>query len=378
VADAGFVDRPVAPAGPLSAADIMRQAPALGAGGLPIGDLMGGVRSALARTVYGGGDVVRRATGQSRILDTPEVVARTTAPDSPAGRFGSVMGDVAQVAIPATRAAGVMRGAGLLKRAATDAAIAGTVAGAQTAGDPVSTGLAMAGGAAFPVLAQVAGGVVGAGVRAARGAREGGVGGAIAGAIRKAAPGEPRTLLIQALKPRSTKVHFPSALDRALPVLGAAEGTLGRPIATLDDLVEATTIAKRQVQASLDTLRGQAGSVALDRTPIAEAMTRSIPKKVRLENPEAVARLQATADVYRRKFSLEDAETLLRETNAELTSFYAMYPQAQRAATTAHSPTAALDAQAKALRSVIDDTLDAWDVPGRSGAGRELRRRCGS
>ena len=129
VADAGFVDRPVAPAGPLSVADIMRQAPALGAGGLPIGDLMGGVRSALARTVYGGGDVIRRATGQPRILDTPEVVARTTAPDSPAGRFGSVMGDVAQVAIPATRAAGVMRGAGLLKRAATDAAIAGTVAG---------------------------------------------------------------------------------------------------------------------------------------------------------------------------------------------------------------------------------------------------------
>src|SRR3990167_9771675 len=52
------------------------------------GDVLGGLRSSAARTVYGGGDVLRRVVGADRIIDQPDVKAAMTAPPSAAGTAG--------------------------------------------------------------------------------------------------------------------------------------------------------------------------------------------------------------------------------------------------------------------------------------------------
>ena len=64
------------------------------------GDVLGGLRSSAARTVYGGGDVLRRVVGADRIIDQPDVQAAMTAPQSAAGTTGSVIGDVGQFFLP--------------------------------------------------------------------------------------------------------------------------------------------------------------------------------------------------------------------------------------------------------------------------------------
>lgn len=51
-------------------------------------DLAGGVRAGVANTLYGGGDLIRRATGMPRIVDQPTVKAAMTPPASVAGKIG--------------------------------------------------------------------------------------------------------------------------------------------------------------------------------------------------------------------------------------------------------------------------------------------------
>ena len=136
-------------------------------------------------------------------------------------------------------------------------------------------------------------------------------------------------------------------------------------------------MAKADIQRQLNQLRGSQRAIGaeVDLSSVADAMTRSIPRKVMLETPDAAERLAKAANVYRRSFTLDEAETLLRETNAELDSFYTMFPRAQRGAVMANPATAALDAQAKALRAAIYKKLDD---PGQGKAARELNRRYGS
>lgn len=348
-------------------------------------DYAGGVRASLASTVYGGGDVLRRGFNalvperfeMDRIINEPDVQTAMAAPPSMAGRLGRFTGDAAQYAIPVSRAASAVKGAPLLVRALAEGGASAGVAAAQSAGDPGAITAAGVGGAVLPF--------VGAGVRmstrlaqrAASGAREGGVGGAIASAVRTVAPGEPRTLLTQALKPRSVRTNFPAAIDTALPDLHAAETVIGRPIASLADLQTAIGAAKRGLQQQLGAIRGQAGGLQIDGASIADAMATSIPRKLRLENPEAVDRLLTQANVYRRSFSLEEMETLLRETNAELDGLMSMFPRNRYAAITSNPAAAALDAQAKAMRTAIDDGLNNLTA-GVGDAAKALRRRYGA
>jgi hypothetical protein len=65
-------------------------------------DVGGGLRSSAARTVYGGGDLLRRGLGMERIIETPEVQAAMTPPESTAGRLASAGGDIAQFLSPAS------------------------------------------------------------------------------------------------------------------------------------------------------------------------------------------------------------------------------------------------------------------------------------
>lgn len=100
-------------------------------------DAAGGVRAGAASTVYGGGDLIRRATGMDRVIDQPDVRAAMTPPDSPAGRAGFAAEQFAEFAIPMARVASAVKGAPLAVRALTEGAASGSIAAAQ-GGDPVS------------------------------------------------------------------------------------------------------------------------------------------------------------------------------------------------------------------------------------------------
>ncbi len=95
-------------------------------------DVVGGLRSTVARTVFGGGDLVRQGLGMERVIDRPEVQAWMTAPDSTAGRVASAVGDVAQFFLPTGAVGKVRQGAEIVK--------AGALTLAQT-GDPATAGV---------------------------------------------------------------------------------------------------------------------------------------------------------------------------------------------------------------------------------------------
>lgn len=348
-------------------------------------DLVGGVRASAATTVYEGGDLIRRGYNAlvperfeaERVINTPEAQAAMRAPDSTMGTVGRLVGDAAQFAVPLTRVTKAMKGAPLMRRATADALASGGVATVQSGGDFEDVAIAAAGGAVLPFAGAAARATGRAAQRAAAGATEGGLGGAVASAVRNVAPGEPRTLLIQALKPRSVKTNFPFSLDRALPELKAAEQAIGKPIASIDTLMDATKAAKRGIQEQLNVVRGTAQSLQIDGSSVADAMVRSIPKKLQLENPEAAKRLRDAADVYRQPFALDDFETLLRETNADLEGFFAKYLPSQRKALLSDPQAAALEAQGRAMRVALDTGLDRT-ADGGGTAAKELRRRYGA
>ncbi|HYE84732.1 MAG TPA: hypothetical protein VEA16_00150, partial [Vicinamibacterales bacterium] len=104
---------------------------------------------------------------------------------------------------------------------------------------------------------------------------------------------------------------------------------------------------------------------------------RSIPKTLRLENPDAAEQLTKMAAAYRRSFSIDDAEQFLKEANADLESLYAKFPGSQRKALLADPEWARLDAKAKALRTSIDAALERATA-GAGAQAKELRRRYGA
>ncbi|MEK9722051.1 MAG: hypothetical protein VW405_01025 [Rhodospirillaceae bacterium] len=350
-----------------------------------LGDVLGGLRSSAARTLFGGGDLVRAgwntlvpdAWEYERIYNEPDVQAMMRAPESGYGTLGRIAGDIAQFAVPMSKVSSATRGMGTLARMATEGAAGAGVAAVPSAGDPASMLGGAIGGSALPAGGAAMRGVRNAFVRGAYGAEEGGVGGAIAGVARAITPGQPRTMLVQALKPRNTNTRFTPDLDVAMPEIKAAEQSLGGAISGIDDMLNATRMAKQRLWDRLVAIRGQAGTPTIDGNAIADAMERSIPRYLRIENESGVNAIQNMASGYRRQMSLPDADELLREANARLDSYYAQFPQ-QRAVRNITDPQiAAVDAQARALRTAIDDALNRM-ADGAGDAAREIRRRYGS
>ncbi len=336
-----------------------------------------GVKAGAASTLFHGGDLIRRGLGMERVIDRPEVQAAMKPPDGMAGKIGFYGEQAAEFGVPLARIARVTKGMPILKRMGVDAATSAGVAGIQSGGDTGSMGVSAALGGALPVAGKVAGAVGGAVKRTAAGAQEGGVGGAVAAAVRRVVPTDTRTMLVQGLKPRATKTGFEGSLGRAVPEIKTSESELGKAIETVDDLLAATKHAKKRVRAQYDEMAGpmrEMGST-IDLSEMADAMVRSIPKKTRIEDPRKYAEIVERANQYRRSFNLEDAEQILRETNAELDSYYSKFPAARRKALDANPETAQLEAQAVALRDAIYKRLDD---PGQGDAARELNRRYGA
>lgn len=340
-------------------------------------DAVKGVGAGAASTLFHGGDLIRRGLGMERVIERPEVQSAMTPPSSLGGKAGFIGEQAAEFGVPLARIARVTKGLPLLKRMGVEAAASAGVAGIQTAGDSGAMTVGAAFGGALPVAGKVAGAVGGAAKRAAAGAAEGGVGGAVASAVRRVVPTDTRTMLVQGLKPRATKTGFEGSLGRAVPEIKASESELGKAIESVDDLLDATKLAKKRVRAQFDEMAGPMREMGttVDLSEMADEMVRSIPKKTRIEDPQKYAEIMARADQYRRPFKLEDAEQILRETNAELDAYYSKFPQAQRRALDANPETAQLVAQAKALRDAIYKRLDD---PGQGEAARELNRRYGA
>lgn len=220
---------------------------------------------------------------------------------------------------------------------------------------------------------------------AARGAsagyEAGGVGGAIVkgmeGAWQNARDLSPNTLMIKALKPANTKIGFDKTLDAALPQINRIAKETGTPITDTASFLAATKQAKHAVRAEYDALMGPRRAIGstVDLTPVAEAMEQSIPLKTRLENPTQAKAITDMANLYRKKFDLEEAETLLRDANAELEGYYNKFPMARSRAAHSNPDIAPTVAQATELRNAIYGALDA---PGQPPIARDLQRQYGA
>jgi hypothetical protein len=121
-------------------------------------DLVEGAASGLANTVYQGGDLIRRMTGQERIINKPEVKQAITAPDSLAGKAGKFAEQGAEFAVPMgiVAKAGKAAKLGWAAKAALEGATSGAVTAAQTGGDPTSTAIGITLGAAGPLVSEYA------------------------------------------------------------------------------------------------------------------------------------------------------------------------------------------------------------------------------
>jgi hypothetical protein len=213
---------------------------------------------------------------------------------------------------------------------------------------------------------------------AAAGAAEDGIAGAVASVTRSVAPVEPKSALVQALKPRNTRINFARELGVAMPEIKASEAALGKPIASLDDLMSATKTAKQRIWAQYEQLAGphRAMGARVNLSGVADAIENSIPKRTQLMDPSRADAIRKMADAYRSgTFSLDDAEVLLREANADLDAYYNKFPAARGKAIATNPETANTVAEAEALRKAIYGKLDA---AGEGQAAAELKRRYGA
>ena len=213
--------------------------------------------------------------------------------------------------------------------------------------------------------------------RGAAGAREGGIGGAIAGVVNAVAPSAPKTMIVQALKPTSKAVNFGESVDASVAPLVQAEQVMGQPITDLASFRKATDIAKQAVQNQLNLARQQANTqrLTVDLTPAADAVGGSIPAHVRFENPELAAQMVDEAGVYRQAIPLDQAEAILRGLNAEVDNFYRGYPSARGKALQTSADLAQTKAKADAVRQAVAEALDQ---PGMEGSTRALGKQYGA
>jgi hypothetical protein len=132
----------------LSDADVAKHDQGLG-GYQNLIDLGKGVMSGAASTVFHGGDLIRRALGMKRVINDPQVQSEITPPDSTAGKIGHGLEQGAEFFAPIPgegKIKALSAGKGLVTRmlthGAVDAAHNGIIAGAQSGGDPTTTGVA--------------------------------------------------------------------------------------------------------------------------------------------------------------------------------------------------------------------------------------------
>jgi hypothetical protein len=187
--------------------------------------------------------------------------------------------------------------------------------------------------------------------------------------------GTPEDLLTRAIKPGKNNTGWNDAIQQALPQMKSAEVQLGHPVTGVDDALQTANLAKKQIWQQYQQRLGPAAATGttIDGNQIADAMMNSIDKRTAAQNPSLVAKIEQTADTYRRPMSLTDAEDFLQSTNAELNTYYAKNKVGQQVAQNDPqiSPTIA---EGDALRSALYSKLDTLSGPGAA----QLKQAYGS
>lgn len=195
---------------------------------------------------------------------------------------------------------------------------------------------------------------------------------------------DPHKLAFKALRQFGKRADALENLKTSMPEVAAT----GVEIKGLDDLLDtrqpdgsmregAITKAKKKNREQYRMMQGpayEAGS-KIDGNKIADEMEATINSKMIRENPGKAKDILARAKQYRESIHLEEAEELLKTTNAELESYYGKNPSARYKTEAGDPDVALLKAQAESLRTAIYEKLDA---PGQGSAARELQRRYGT
>ncbi len=187
--------------------------------------------------------------------------------------------------------------------------------------------------------------------------------------------GPPESLLTRAVKPGKNNVGWNADVQTAIPLMKSAEQTIGRPIAGVDDALEAAQTAKKAIWQQYQQRLSPANQMGamVDGNQIADAMVNSIDKRTAIQNPDLVQKVQQVADTYRKPIPLSDAEDFLQSANKDLNSYYAKNKVGQQVAQNDPEISSTV-AEAGALRSALYSTLD--DVTGPGAA--QLKQAYGS
>lgn len=177
--------------------------------------------------------------------------------------------------------------------------------------------------------------------------------------------GPPESLLTRAVKPGKNNVNWNADAQKAIPLMKSAEEQLGRPVAGVDDALEAAAIAKKGIWRQYQARLGAGGQIAatIDGNAIADQMVNSIDKRTALQNPELVDKVKAIADTYRRQIPLNEAEDFLQSANKDLNTYYTKNKVGRQVAENDPEISSTV-AEAESLRKALYSKLDQVSGPG--------------
>jgi hypothetical protein len=185
--------------------------------------------------------------------------------------------------------------------------------------------------------------------------------------------GPPESLMTRAVKPGKNNVGWNADVQKAIPLMKSAEEQLGRPIAGVDDALQAAQTAKKSIWQQYQQRLGPNAQAAFDGNQIADSMMRSIDQRTAVQNPGLVAKVKQIADTYRKPITLDQAEDFLQSANKDLNAYYAKNKVGQNVALN-DPEIASTVAEAEALRKGLYDKLDQMSGPGAA----QLKKAYGS
>jgi hypothetical protein len=185
---------------------------------------------------------------------------------------------------------------------------------------------------------------------------------------------DPAVAMTRALKPSPNNADFTAGLPDAM----ADIKTHGGEVVNNEALKANSKVAMNKAQAALENWMQPARSagVTANGNPIVQASADALPETMWLEDPKtAQGLMQSVSKAYSRDFTVDQLRQLLKEKNAELSSFYDKSTGKQNATVTSGAPQAVVKAQ----RDAIADTLyKALDPRGQGAGPREIQARYGA
>jgi hypothetical protein len=335
---------------------------------------------------------IKQAVG-GMAADTADSVAGFTSPVSLAtagmGVLGKGTGAVAKLAQMGTKAVGTgfaLKGAADVTDALTDPdthfAYQGITESPLTGGFMVNPDAAQK---ALSGAAMITGGAAGASEQP----KYGDLGTQFANKVKGrfntlTVPGSPAELLTRATKPTVGLPEYEESLNRTIPSLFQESVASGRPIKSVADLADTADTVRNSTYKQYEDLKapfikpkgaGPYNPTQVDARPVADAQMASIPamnlfeepnqqrviqrgaNQIKQGDPGIVEKTKAVADLYRTDIPVEQADALVRDSNAKLREVYNKIG-GKRVSALSNPETARLFAADNTLRSQLYDTIE--------------------